>query len=48
MDHDRKFVVIDLRRSESARKADFYLAVRPGTDALLLKAMVAMILEMGA
>ena len=46
-DPERKLVVIDPRRSETAAIADIHLAVRPGTDALLAKAMIAMILEEG-
>ncbi|MEE8396585.1 MAG: molybdopterin-dependent oxidoreductase [bacterium] len=43
-DPERLLVAIDPRRSETARKADIHLALRPGTDALLLKAMIAIIL----
>ena len=35
-----RVVVVDPRRSETARAADEHLAVRPGSDALLLLAMV--------
>ncbi len=44
---DRRLVVIDPRKSETARIADIHLALRPGTDALLIKAMVALILSKG-
>ena len=46
-DPDRLLVVIDPRRSETARRADIHLAIRPGTDALLTKAMIAIILQEG-
>jgi len=46
-DPDRLLVIIDPRRSETAAIADIHLAVRPGTDSLLMKAMIAMILEEG-
>lgn len=35
-----KLVVVDPRRTETARAADRHLFIRPGTDALLLMAMV--------
>lgn len=44
-DPDKILVVIDPRKSPTAAIADIHLALRPGTDALLIKAMVAMILE---
>ncbi len=44
---DKLLVVIDPRRSETAEIADIHLAVRPGTDALLTRAMIAMILAEG-
>ncbi len=46
-DPDRLLVIIDPRRSETAAIADIHLAVRPGTDALLLKAMISIILDEG-
>ena len=46
-DPERKLVVIDPRRSETAAIADIHLAIRPGTDALLAKAMIALILGEG-
>jgi anaerobic selenocysteine-containing dehydrogenase len=46
-DPDRLLVVVDPRLSETARIADIHLPVRPGTDALLLKAMISMLLEEG-
>jgi anaerobic selenocysteine-containing dehydrogenase len=44
---DKRLVVIDPRRSKTARLADIHLAVRPGTDALMVRAMIAIILENG-
>ena len=46
-DPDKLLLVIDPRRSETAQKADIHLALRPGTDALLLRAMISMILQEG-
>ncbi len=46
-DPDRLLVVIDPRKSETAAIADIHLAVRPGTDALLAKAMIAIIVNEG-
>ena len=42
-----KVVVVDPRRSESAREADEHVAIRPGSDALLLLAMVRVLDERG-
>jgi anaerobic selenocysteine-containing dehydrogenase len=44
-DPDRLLVAIDPRKSETAAIADIHLAVRPGTDALLMKAMISIILK---
>ena len=44
---DKALVVIDPRLSETARLADIHLPVRPGTDALLTRAMIAIILAEG-
>ncbi len=44
-DPERLLVVIDPRKSETAAIADIHLPVRPGTDALLMKAMIAIILN---
>ncbi len=46
-DPDRILVAIDPRCSETAEIANIHLALRPGTDALLIKAMIAIILEQG-
>jgi anaerobic selenocysteine-containing dehydrogenase len=46
-DPDKTLVIIDPRKSETAAIANMHLAVRPGTDALLIKAMIAIIIEQG-
>jgi anaerobic selenocysteine-containing dehydrogenase len=46
-DPEKLLIVIDPRLSETAKIADIHLPIRPGTDALLLRAMIAMILEEG-
>ena len=47
-DHARKLIVIDPRRTETAEHADLHLAVRPGTDAFLLGAILATLLRRNA
>ena len=42
---EKLLVIIDPRRSETASIANIHLPVRPGTDALLIKAMIALIVE---
>lgn len=46
-DPAKVLVVIDPRRSETAQIADIHLPLRPGTDALLTRAMIAVILNEG-
>jgi anaerobic selenocysteine-containing dehydrogenase len=46
-DPDKLLIVIDPRLSETAKIADIHLPIRPGTDALLIKAMIAIILKEG-
>jgi anaerobic selenocysteine-containing dehydrogenase len=46
-DPDKLLIVVDPRLSETAKIADIHLSIRPGTDALLLKAMIAIILQEG-
>jgi anaerobic selenocysteine-containing dehydrogenase len=46
-DPDKLLVVIDPRLSETAKIANVHLSIRPGTDALLLRAMIAIILREG-
>ena len=46
-DPDQLLVVIDPRKSETAAIADIHLPVRPGSDALLIKAMISIILDNG-
>ncbi|MCH2169649.1 molybdopterin-dependent oxidoreductase [Myxococcota bacterium] len=42
-----RLVVVDPRRSETARLADEHLSIRPGTDALFLFALVHVLFEEG-
>jgi anaerobic selenocysteine-containing dehydrogenase len=44
-DPGRALIVIDPRRSETAELADIHLAVRPGTDAWCLAALVAILVQ---
>jgi len=44
-DDARTMIVIDPRRTETADLADYWLAVKPGTDAFLLAAIGAVIVE---
>jgi anaerobic selenocysteine-containing dehydrogenase len=46
-DPDNIFVVVDPRLSETAKLADIHLPIRPGTDALLYRAMIAIIIQEG-
>lgn len=46
-DPERLLVAIDPRKSETAALADIHVALRPGSDALLTKAMIAIILQEG-
>jgi anaerobic selenocysteine-containing dehydrogenase len=46
-DKDKMLIVVDPRLSETAKLADIHLQIRPGTDALLLKAMISIILTEG-
>ena len=46
-DENRTMIVIDPRRTETADLADHWLAVKPGTDAFLLAAIGAVIVEEG-
>lgn len=41
----RTMVVVDPRKTETARSADVHLQVRPGTDAFLIAAMLAIIVR---
>jgi anaerobic selenocysteine-containing dehydrogenase len=47
-DPARTLIVVDPRRTETAELADIHLAVRPGTDAWLLIALLAILIEDGA
>ena len=44
-DPARSLIVIDPRRSETAEMADVHLAVKPGTDAFCLAAIVAVLVQ---
>lgn len=44
---DKLLVAIDPRKSETARAANIHLAIRPGSDALLARAMIAIIFMEG-
>lgn len=44
-DPERQMIVIDPVRTETAELADIHLAVRPGTDAWLLQALLGVILD---
>ncbi len=44
---DKMLIVIDPRVTETARMADMHIALKPGTDALFLKAIIALILKEG-
>lgn len=46
-DPDKMLVVIDPRLSETAKIANIHLPIRPGTDALLMRAMISIILQEG-
>lgn len=46
-DPARMLVVVDPRKTETARGADVHLQVRPGTDAFLIAAMLAIIVREG-
>ncbi|MBI4695659.1 MAG: molybdopterin-dependent oxidoreductase [Gammaproteobacteria bacterium] len=46
-DPARKLIVVDPRRSETAELADLHLQPRPGTDAFLMAALLAMLLARG-
>lgn len=44
-DPEKLLVIIDPRKSETANIANIHLPIRPGTDALLIKAMISIIVE---
>jgi len=46
-DPDKLLIVVDPRLSETARLADIHLPIQPGTDGLLLKSMISIILQEG-
>jgi anaerobic selenocysteine-containing dehydrogenase len=47
-DPARKLIVIDPRRSETAAQADLHVAVRPGADAFLMTALLALLIRRDA
>lgn len=47
-DPARKLIVVDPRRTETAELADLHLAVRPGADAFLLGALLAILVRRNA
>jgi len=46
-DANRTLVVIDPRETETAKKADYFMRVKPGRDAWLMSAMLAVIIQEG-
>lgn len=46
-DPDKLLVVVDPRRSETAKIADIHLPIRPGTDALMYRAMISILVNEG-
>lgn len=46
-DPRRLLIVVDPHHTETTRLADIHLALRPGTDALLTRAMIAIIIQEG-
>lgn len=44
---DRTMVVVDPRRSETAKMADIHLPIKPGTDAFLMLALLSLIVREG-
>jgi len=44
-DPNRKMVVVDPRKTKTAEKADFHLQLKSGTDAFLLSAMIAIMIN---
>lgn len=46
-DPNRKLIVVDPRRHETARKADVFLQIRPGTDIYLFLALINVIVQEG-
>ena len=47
-DPKRQMIVVDPRLTKTAEMADIHLQLRPGTDAWLLSAMIAILIEDGA
>lgn len=46
-DPDKMMITVDPRMSETARMADLHIMPRPGSDALMIRGLIALILEKG-
>ncbi len=46
-DPDKTVIVVDPRLSETARMADLHIMLKPGSDTLFLRALIALIIEKG-
>lgn len=46
-DPNRKLIVVDPRVSETAERADIHLQLKPGSDTMLLKSMIRIVLDNG-
>ena len=46
-DPEKMVIVVDPRLSETARMADMHIMLRPGSDTLFLRALIALIIEKG-
>lgn len=46
-DPDKMVISVDPRLSETARMADLHIEVRPGSDALLMRGLISLILDKG-
>lgn len=46
-DKNRTLVVVDPRETETAKKADYFMQVKPGRDAWLMSAMLGIIIQEG-
>ena len=44
-DPNKTLIVIDPKKTETARMADYHLRIRPGTDMVLWRAMLALVLQ---
>lgn len=46
-DLDKRVIVVDPRLSETARMADMHIQVKPGLDAIMIRGLIALILDKG-